>query len=169
MKKIPMTTKLNKILKELKFKFKSLVEEILQIRSKFSSNKRKNIQNQKKTQNEDEKEGDITDFVKITAGENVPSFNICIEVKKPYYKIFVALIIISLVAFAIMGTISASYPYGDYIGPWIVVSRGSASAILGSTGILMVFVSYDLLTYLRSKCHGKCQLWLNHNILIHRF
>ena len=68
-----------------------------------------------------------------------------------------------------MGTITASYSYGDYIGPWIVVSRGSASAILGTTGILMLAVSYDLLSYIRLKCKGRCQLWLNHNILIHRF
>jgi len=50
-----------------------------------------------------------------------------------------------------MAFIANAYEYSDYIGPWIIVSRACASAILSTTLILMLFVSYDLMTVMRLK------------------
>lgn len=89
------------ILKELKLKFKSLVEEILKIRSKFHRKKNDYILSRKKTSVVSNNDGDITEYVKTCEGENIPSFNICIEAKKPFINIFIVLILISLVSFCI--------------------------------------------------------------------
>ncbi|CAI2380621.1 unnamed protein product [Moneuplotes crassus] len=153
----------------LKLKFKYLVEDILKKRTNIHKNQDQFIDPRDGTVVESELEGDITDYVKASAGDCSDTFNCLVEAKKPYYKLYTILTIIALISFFIMAAISSSYSYSDFIGTWVVISRGSASSILGLTGILMLLVSYDLLTYIRSKCKGRCQLWLNHNILLHRF
>ncbi|CAI2381024.1 unnamed protein product [Moneuplotes crassus] len=156
-------------LKNLKTKFKILVEEILKTRAAIHKSQEQHM-NPDKIENVDvDTECDINELVKTSAGDCPETFNCLVEAKKPYYKLFLVLTIVAIIAFIVMGCITGSYSYSRYIGPWVIVSRGSASAILGTTGILMFFVSYDVLTYIRSKCKGKCQIWLNHNILIHRF
>lgn len=137
-------------LKTLKEKFKSLIEDILKTRLEFHSNIDQNLNKEEGNNIVDEGDGDISEYVKTTAGQSPQGFNFLIEIKKPYYKIFLVLTIITLVAFAIMATITSSYEYSRYIGPWVVVSRGSASAILGCTAILMFFVSYDVMTLIRN-------------------
>ena len=67
-----------------------------------------------------------------------------------------------------MTSIATSYQYSKYIGPWIVISRSCASAIFTISALLMIFVSYDILTFIRSKCKGRWLLWVDNNILIHR-
>lgn len=136
-------------LKTLKEKFKSLIQDILKIRNEFHSNINQNFNKDEKNV-VNEEDGDISEYVKTTAGQSPQGFSLLIELKKPYYNIFLVLTIITLVAFAIMATITGSYEYSRYIGPWVVVSRGSASAILGCTAILMFFVSYDVMTLIRS-------------------
>lgn len=131
-----------------------------------------NVKNQDKffhgnlvTEDDDE---DITAYVKTSVDERPPSFSLIAELKKPYYILLVTIIFISVVAFLVMTCIATSYYYSKYIGPWIVISRSSASAIFTTCALLMIFVSYDVLTLIRSKCKGKCLLWVDNNILIHR-
>lgn len=110
-------------LKSLKARFKELVKNLLNKRAHFH-----NIMGPDKNIDESvdivtDMDGDITEYVKSKDKENSQSFKLFVEIRKPYYKIFLALIIISLVAFLVMGVIAGSYDYADYIGPWIVVSR----------------------------------------------
>ena len=153
--------------KASKKKFKKLVQELLETRMNFSSM----LQYEEPPQQmaHDMKLDSIHDLVTTSSSSQLFRFNLMVELRKPYYLLFWVIIIISVVAFAAMAFIANAYEYSDYIGPWIIVSRACASAILSTTLILMLFVSYDLMTVMRLKWRGKWLLWFNNNILIHRF
>lgn len=87
-------------LSDLKDKFKGLIKDLLEMRAKFTSGDSQSINNELfKTQIVSEEGGDITDYVKTSKDAKPPGFSFWIEIRKPYYKLFLALTIISLVAF----------------------------------------------------------------------
>lgn len=106
--------------KDAKDKFRSLVQDLLKTRSHYT----KHIAHRNsKTDLVNEEENDINSIVKTTASQRNYEFNFFIELRKPYYKLFLVITIFSMVAFGIMALIVSAYDYYDYIGPWIMVSR----------------------------------------------
>lgn len=72
----------------------------------------------------------------------------CASLRLKFVLAVISMIIASIVAFAILAFIVTLYSYYDLIGVWILISRGSASAVLCLTTFMFLFVSYDLLTAL---------------------
>lgn len=70
--------------------------------------------------------------------------------------------------FTILAIVVANYSYFKLIGFPILLSRGSASAILGLLTVLLFLVSYDVLTCLRGKCCLKNCTIIDKKILFHR-
>ena len=77
--------------------------------------------------------------------------------------------IFSLIGFAWIGTGASQSSYSQFIGPFVIISKGCAGALLWVSTFMMISVSYDLLSCVRTKWRKRCLAWLDHNIVIHRF
>jgi len=75
--------------------------------------------------------------------------------------------IYSLVWFAVLSSIVSAYAYSTLIGPFINFARGSASAILGLSTLLLLLVNYSLMTFLRGYCCKHNFLLIDKKILFH--
>lgn len=68
-------------IKEQKLKFRSLVSDILDIRSQYHTHKGQTMSKKRNSVLTTIHEEDINDYVKTSAEDNVQNFNICIESK----------------------------------------------------------------------------------------
>ena len=77
---------------------------------------------------------------------------------------------LTLLAFVINGAIAYKSDYYALLGFAVIISRGAALAIMLLCALLLLLVSYDLLTILRRwSCPRRILLsFLDHNVLLHR-
>ena len=101
--------------------------------------------------------------------KNFDGFSLKSEIKRPYIRIFFIIIIFSLIGFAWIGIGASQSSYSKFIGPYVIISKGCAGAVLSVSTFMMISVSYNLLSCVRAKWRKRCLAWLDHNIVIHRF
>ena len=79
--------------------------------------------------------------------------------------------IMSICAFVLFGLVAYFNPMIDVLGISLFFSRGAALAIILLTMLVLIFVSYDFMTWLRkcSCCRKKMQDLFDHMVLYHRF
>ena len=158
---------------KLKKKFKNKVEELLFIRSNFNRNMIQDIYTTATTVNEDVDEDadkrDPRELVEEEHRKRFEKFNFKTEIKRPYLRIFAIIMLASFIGFAWIGTGASQSSYSKFIGPQVIISKGSAGALLAVSSFMMISVSYDLLSWFRARWRKRCLAWLDHNIVIHRF
>ena len=82
-----------------------------------------------------------------------------------------AIIVVFTLMWGVVASIAVYFTkYYEYLGVSIILSRGFSFSIIASTVFVLFFISFDILTVIRSKCKGRCVLsWLDHNLAIHKF
>ena len=92
------------------------------------------------------------------------------EVKVDNMSSKYVVVALSLLAFVVNGAIAYSSDYYALLGFAVIISRGAALAIMLLCALLLLLVSYDLLTLLRRcSCARRMLLsFLDHKVLLHR-
>lgn len=78
------------------------------------------------------------------------------------------LTLFSFVCFAILATVVSQYHYFKLVGPQVLISWGSALAIVGLLTLMIGLVSYDIVTCCWAKCCKSNCLLIDKKILFHQ-
>jgi predicted ferric reductase len=167
---IPVNESLLSQYQKLKKSLRKKVEKLLLIRHSFNKNMIADILTTATTVHDDaEEKGPLNAYVDVEANMKIGKFSLKAEIKRPYWQIFLIILLWTFVAFSWMAIGSSQSSYSKFIGPLVIGSKGCAAALLMACSFMMISVSYDLLSYFRAKWRKKCLAWLDHNIVIHRF
>ena len=97
------------------------------------------------------------------------SKNKWIDLRRDYVGKLIIIFIISLLFGVAFGVAVIFTPYYDEFGLYIVCSKFTSGSILFWAMTLMLFISHDLMTLIRSNWKWKLVSWFDHYFVIHRF
>lgn len=90
--------------------------------------------------------------------------------RKSKYFTFAFILLLSFIAFGVFGYLTYTGKPFEMVGYGLVVARGSASALLVMSVLMLFFISYDVLTWVRATCLGGVMTAaLDLNVLNHQF
>jgi hypothetical protein len=91
------------------------------------------------------------------------------DLRRSQYPILLIIFLLTIFIGAIFGSLIFATHHLEIAGIYLIFSRTFAVSIIVATLFLTTFISFDLITFFRSKCKGKCLTWLDHNLAIHKF
>lgn len=134
---------------KLKKRFKHKVEHALYVRASFNKNMFQDIYTTATTVNEedvDDAKDKLKNIVALKSKIDVNKFNFKAEIQRPYLRIFLMILLMSIIGFICIAAAASQSSYKYFIGPYVIISKGSAGAVLTTCSFMMISVSYDLLS-----------------------
>ena len=156
---------------DLKIHFKQLLGILLRIRSEFNNKLKIDIWSPLYTvQDVEPAELHIEKvFIKSKFSEN-KNKKYFIDWRRNHNSKLIIIVLFTLLCGSVASIAIYFTDYYKFLGVSIMFSKGFSFSIISATVLVSFFISFDILTLIRSKWRGRwCLSWLDHNLAIHKF